>query len=104
MTDPKSEIPNYDELKSKFCDGTIFNAPDDDLMRAIQGLSSTAEQNEDIRHHYVVMPHAIRSIQLRRLLYELEQRNNRMQRWFMILAFSAVAAAAVQVVVAVFAK
>jgi len=102
MTDQKkSEIPKYDELKREFCDGTIFDASDEDLLGAIQGLSSTAEPNEGIRHHYVVMSHAIQSIQLRRLLHELEQRNNRMQKWFVILTFSALLAAMVQVVVAV---
>jgi len=101
MDDLRENIPSYDQLKRSFCDGTIFNASETDIKRAILGLSMGAESNEGIRHHYIVMSNAIQSIQLQRLLYELEKRNNRTQKWFVVIASATLIAAIVQICVAI---
>ena len=101
MDDLRGNIPSYDQLKRSFCDGTIFNASETELKRAILGLSMGAESNEGIRHHYIVMSNAIQSIQLHRLLNELEKRNKRTQKWLMVVAAATLIAVIVQICVAI---
>jgi len=99
MNESIETYPSYDDLKRSFFDGTIYQASDDELRRAILGLTRHAETNEYIRHHYIIMSNAIQSIQLDRVLHELEKRNSRTQKLVIVVALATLCAAVVNIFV-----
>jgi len=95
---------DFEVVRLAFRDGSINAATDEELQRAIGSLANTRIMNDSVQHEAIVMADAIHSILLRRLLDTQEERNQKSQRWFMILAIAGVIAAIVQVVMAIIKK
>lgn len=95
-----AELTEFDKIRRAFADGTIHSASDAELRSAIGALANKAIQNETVRQQAGIMADGIHSIMLHRILDSQENRNQKAQFWFMVLAFAGVLAAVAQVVVA----
>ena len=90
----------FDEIRNSFKNGDIYSATNDELQAAVGSLANTIIQNEAVRHEAIIMADAIHSILLRHLLDQQEERNQKAQFWFMVLAVAGVLSSIVQVLVA----
>jgi len=91
---------DFDSLRAAFRSGEIRCATSEELEGAVGSLANNRIVNDSVRHEAINMAEAIHSILLRRLLDEQERRNQKAQRYFLLLAGAGVFSAIVQICLA----
>lgn len=93
-----SDLSDTSEMQSAFENDAIWNAKNEDLKKYLRVLNSNKVTNPNVQHRTVIQALTINHIQMSRLIAELENRNNKTQFWFLVVAVGSLAVGALAIV------
>ena len=87
----------HDKLNVTFESGAVFNAPEDELLEHLKTLCTGNIPNDTIRYRETIRGLTINHIQIRRLIDRLDHQNQKITKWFIILAVASLVSSVIQI-------
>ncbi len=93
-------LADWEEAKSAFSSGAVVDRDNKTLLRYLLALANQRIENQAIQHLDIIRANWINHVLLQRHTEALDQKNAKLQRWFLIFAVASLIASAVQIAIA----